>query len=213
MAKAWSDVAASPEFQSLGSDQQEAARVQYFRDVVAPQVSSRDIDAAFAQFNDSTKPTLIGRARKAIKSAIGGLADVGKSAAPGPTQPTPEAIDDTGMLRNDTANAPPTINLPGSVLDGRPAPTTTADPTLATAADRLLGRDVPPPVSDGGLANVSPTVAKARNGDGRIATSNYDFDTAVRAKGATPGMRGALGIMPTLYKSAHAINEFLGDMT
>jgi hypothetical protein len=50
--KPWKDVIASQEFRQLAPDQQEAARQQYFREVVAPQLSNPEqIAEAKAQFD------------------------------------------------------------------------------------------------------------------------------------------------------------------
>lgn len=51
MAKSWSEVQSSPQYQALPPDQQNAAKEQYFAQVVAPQLTNKsDIDAAHAQF-------------------------------------------------------------------------------------------------------------------------------------------------------------------
>ena len=57
MAKPWSDVASSDEFKALDPQQQDQARQQYFDQVVKPQVPAGDLDAARAQFLQSTAPT------------------------------------------------------------------------------------------------------------------------------------------------------------
>jgi hypothetical protein len=54
MAKPWSQVADSAEFKALAPDQQEAARAQYFDQVVAPRVPKDQIDAARSQFDAQT---------------------------------------------------------------------------------------------------------------------------------------------------------------
>lgn len=54
MAKPWSEVAASPQFQALSADQQDAARSQYFDQVVAPQLKPDQVDAARSQFDQQT---------------------------------------------------------------------------------------------------------------------------------------------------------------
>jgi hypothetical protein len=60
MPKPWAEVASSPQYQSLNSDQQNAARQQYFSQVVAPQLSTpNDVAAARSQFeqqNGKTRP-------------------------------------------------------------------------------------------------------------------------------------------------------------
>lgn len=54
MALPWAQVAASPQFKAMPYDQQEAARQQYFEQVVAPQVSPDQVSAARKQFNSAT---------------------------------------------------------------------------------------------------------------------------------------------------------------
>lgn len=56
MAKKWAEVANSAEYQALPDADKEAARAQYFDQVVAPQVGSGDINQARAQFNAQTAP-------------------------------------------------------------------------------------------------------------------------------------------------------------
>lgn len=50
MATPWSQVQASPAFQQLSADQQQAARAQYFAQVVAPSVPTGDLTKAWGQF-------------------------------------------------------------------------------------------------------------------------------------------------------------------
>lgn len=55
MAQPWAQVAANPAYQQLPPDQQEAARQQYFAQVVAPQISDpSQVQAAKAQFDAQT---------------------------------------------------------------------------------------------------------------------------------------------------------------
>jgi len=56
MAKKWSEVVANPQYQALPDDQKEAARAQYFQEVVAPQVSPDQVQAARAEFDADTGP-------------------------------------------------------------------------------------------------------------------------------------------------------------
>lgn len=54
MAKPWSAVSANPEFQALPPDQQEAARTQYFDQVVAPHVPKDQLDTVRSHFDADT---------------------------------------------------------------------------------------------------------------------------------------------------------------
>lgn len=58
MAKKWVEVAASPEFNALEPQQQEEARQQYWREVVAPNVPQDQLQAVQAEFDADTKPTI-----------------------------------------------------------------------------------------------------------------------------------------------------------
>lgn len=49
MAKPWKEVIASPNYQSLSSEQKAAAQEQYFNEVVAPQVGA-NVEQARQQF-------------------------------------------------------------------------------------------------------------------------------------------------------------------
>lgn len=55
MPKPWSAVASSPGYQALPPDQQEAARSQYFDQVVAPQLQPAQVSVARQQFDAQTK--------------------------------------------------------------------------------------------------------------------------------------------------------------
>ncbi len=50
MPKQWAEVVASPEYQGLSAPDKAAAQAQYFDQVVKPQLSPADVDAAHAQF-------------------------------------------------------------------------------------------------------------------------------------------------------------------
>lgn len=58
MAKKWVEVAASPEFNALEPQQQEEARQQYWREVVAPNVPQDQLQAVQSEFDADTKPTI-----------------------------------------------------------------------------------------------------------------------------------------------------------
>lgn len=55
MPRKWSEVVSDPVFQQLKPDQQEAARQQYFNDVVSPQVPQEHLGDAKKQFDADTK--------------------------------------------------------------------------------------------------------------------------------------------------------------
>lgn len=82
MAKKWSQVVQSQEFQNLSPDQQESARNQYFDEVVAPQVPEDKLDVVRSQFDADT------------------------SISPMPKRPTQDTIDQTREETYKAANEP-----------------------------------------------------------------------------------------------------------
>lgn len=82
----WNEVLQHPSFQNLTSDQREAARNQYFRDVVAPQIPTEHLQQARAQFDADTAPTtskiggavssFVSGAGRVVDYVLGGLGDV-----------------------------------------------------------------------------------------------------------------------------------------
>lgn len=93
MAQPWAQVAANPAYQQLAPDQQEAARQQYFAQVVAPQISDpSQVQAAKAQFDAQTgqqAPAKLynpaddnaGRYQVALQQNVEDLGPVGRFAA------------------------------------------------------------------------------------------------------------------------------------
>lgn len=74
MAKPWADVERDPAYQALSDDDKEAARNQYFEEVVAPQVDTPDLEMARAQFDEDTQPTAlkeVGKSFKSVGKALG----------------------------------------------------------------------------------------------------------------------------------------------
>ncbi len=51
----WNEVSEKPEFQSLTPDEKEAARLQYFDDVIKPQAQEADLDEIRSQFDADTR--------------------------------------------------------------------------------------------------------------------------------------------------------------
>lgn len=95
----WAEVLRMPEMKRLSSTDLEAARNQYFLDVVAPQVPTPQLQAARSAFDSDTKPGPIHRAVRAFSDAvrdlkastIGDLVRQGVSKIDkGLTQPVPE---------------------------------------------------------------------------------------------------------------------------
>ncbi len=89
MARPWREVAQHPEFKALSPDQQEAARNQYFSEVVAPNVPTEDIASVRVAFDSDTKPTLIGSIIDAMTPGPDkSVADLAKTATPQSFRPT-----------------------------------------------------------------------------------------------------------------------------
>lgn len=81
MAKAWKDVIASPQFQQLPPEQQQAAQDQYFNEVVAPQAGDQ-AEAARQQFFAAYPPAVAAQAPQEQTQAQkieAGFAETGKS--------------------------------------------------------------------------------------------------------------------------------------
>lgn len=87
MAITWKEVSSKPEFKSLSADDQEATRDLYFRDVVAPQVDTDQLEATRAAFDADTTPTTWGRVKDAVESTVApvsGLINAAVDAMPAP---------------------------------------------------------------------------------------------------------------------------------
>jgi hypothetical protein len=139
-AKPWKEVAASKAYQALSPDEQKAARIQYFRDVVAPRVATEDLRAAFDQFDAATRPpSMTETAVKAVKGAAVDAGNVVAGVATGAYQwardgimgKTPESVMDgpgADAAIEAQRNAP-----------GRVAPMSRQGDSMAAWAARGLG--------------------------------------------------------------------------
>jgi len=79
--KTWTEVAATPEFQALPYEQKEAARNQYFQEVVMPQVPTGDMASVRQQFDADTAikaPTVVDTIKKAGTTALDSVGDFAK---------------------------------------------------------------------------------------------------------------------------------------
>lgn len=104
---AWDDVAAKPEFKSLPPEQQEAARNQYFQEVVAPQVPQQYISAAKQQFDEDTGPNAADKTTKfdkvmdVVNAPFAGITKGITETALGAAQLAGKAGNATGLLPNN----------------------------------------------------------------------------------------------------------------
>jgi hypothetical protein len=87
MAKPWAEVKQSDAFKALSSNDQEAARNEYFQQVVAPQVPTADLADVRVQFDGDTAPTVSNWVRDKFSSATA-------PSVPEPVAPSaPTAVD------------------------------------------------------------------------------------------------------------------------
>lgn len=75
MARSWASVVSSKAYQDLSDDDKEAARKQYFDEVVAPKVNPSDLSEARKQFDDDTKPSFMDRVSNAASNGITAIHD------------------------------------------------------------------------------------------------------------------------------------------
>lgn len=87
----WDAVVKLPEMQALPFDQREAARHQYFLDVVAPQIPTEHLDSARAAFDADTKPSK-------LNEAIARLSTVVRIPKQQPEQVPSPQLEDAGAL-------------------------------------------------------------------------------------------------------------------
>src|ERR1035437_3680608 len=144
MALSWDDVETSDGFNALSSDEKNAARQQYFNEVVAPKVSKEDIPDAYAQFSSysglnagggrgSANPPsrgLIGSTVDAIKN-LTTSAPMQGDAYQAEDVPTPQVQPSAGGGRGFTNPVPIGSTTPTSfksVLDGVDMPQVQTSP-------------------------------------------------------------------------------------
>lgn len=117
MAKKWVEVAASPEFNALEPQQQEEARQQYWREVVAPNVPQDQLQSVQSEFDADTLPTIANPSAKPLDVEItggqsvpaGDYAQMRQQEGAQVPYPTP-----TSPAANDSASA--------RMISGQPAP-------------------------------------------------------------------------------------------
>lgn len=66
----WDEVIRMPEMRGLRNEQIEQARIQYFRDIVAPQVPTDQLHAARAAFDSDTAPGPLHRAARSLAETV-----------------------------------------------------------------------------------------------------------------------------------------------
>lgn len=168
MARAWSEVSSTPQFQALSSADQEAARQQYFAQVVAPQVPADDMQAARSQFDNETRS-----AKTAAPVApVPPDAAAGQGAVdPSKTKQEPVAPETpkwAGVVGRGTARvkppAPTAVPTPAHSVLERPDPNfqpSEADLIQASKSPDTIAREQANAVYDAKLANAPQMQAAA----------------------------------------------------
>jgi hypothetical protein len=111
MAKKWTEVIASPEYQALKPEDREAARAQYWNEVIAPQVPKDNLDAVRAQFDaefgpdGSQLPKVAAPERSAVQSVGRQLGLTARHAIAGVAAIPAMASDALTGLYNTAADA------------------------------------------------------------------------------------------------------------
>lgn len=134
MARSWREVAETTEFKALGASDQEAARQQYFAQVVAPRLSEEDMPIAREQFDLQTRIAKRDLPSDVTPSAAGaGRGEVNPPMAP------PRGEYGSGARRGSLRAVEPYVA-------GTPRVQAPAEPTGTITSDPLSG---PNPYSTG----------------------------------------------------------------
>ncbi|RBL21889.1 hypothetical protein BRN31_23140, partial [Xanthomonas oryzae pv. oryzae] len=97
MAKKWVEVAASQAYQALAPEQQEAARSQYWSEVIAPQVPEQERETVRQQFDADTSPT--------VNWPGGGSMEIAITGGQPEQQKAPNPADEMSTLQKMAAGA------------------------------------------------------------------------------------------------------------
>lgn len=223
MTKKWAEVIATPEFRALKPEDQEAARAQYFAEVVAPQVPKDQVDAARSQFDAeygiggsqvqapaapqrSTGQEIARQLGLTVRHSIAGL-----TALPG------MAADVLGAAYNKTADAVAGENngfrfMPTSTalqrnmtMAGLPAPETATERVVGDAAGAMAGAGASAAVGkvlSGSASSVAANVGtKLQQGMGAQTAAAASGGTAAgvtRENGGGIGAQIAAGVIGSL---------------
>ena len=93
MAATWSEIQADKEFRTLSFDEQEQVRNTYFNEVIAPDISTSDLDDARKYFDEQTKPTILSRAKDLAGDAIDYVKDAVKPDVPAAQPEAPDIVE------------------------------------------------------------------------------------------------------------------------
>lgn len=231
MAKKWSEVASSPEFQALPADQQEAARGQYFEQVIAPQVPEAQRSTVRQQFDADTGiktlPTV--QAERPDFSGVSADVDTTANLVPRATREQRQAhiaaadqqlnYDDTLAGLNTREQIGRSLGLGGrAILKGLAAiPDIVVAPATAaierfttpqtTTADLVTGR-APQGVR---LATIGDTIDQAADYVGAPRPQNAQERVASDITSAISGGATGIGLGNTLARSASPVVSGVGN--
>ncbi|WP_162600759.1 hypothetical protein [Paraburkholderia sp. C35] len=193
MAKPWSAVAASPEFQALAPEAQEAARAQYFNQVVTPQLQPDQVDTARAQFDAQTAPKAAAVAPDAQPQPAGSSA----------TGESPTILQRLGLPQADPNSVENTVRK----VFGAPAVGANPEFEKVANADSPFADVMPTSptlLRDLGRAVAAPVKYLLRGGDANAPAMQKVIDTFKEA-GTAPSVGQATG-----KRVAQATESLLG---
>lgn len=138
MSKPWSAVASSPAFQQLPAADQDAARRQYFDEVVSPRVPATDRETAWSQFDADTRIAKQDLPAS-VKPSAAGAGRGGTTADPRRLDtPEPTPLGDPMGTGGAEIMAQPA--KPASVLEGQVLPEPEVTPAMQAENARLSTR-------------------------------------------------------------------------
>lgn len=206
MSKPWAEVAASPEFAKLNAAQQEAARQQYFAEVVAPNVPESEVESVRVAFDADTRPkgrstgeALVRAVGRTVRAGVKGVAAIpnmiGDAAGLDSTRATDALLDKVGLPRPENATERVAEDVASSMA-GQGA--------IARGAGYLLNKGGATMRSIADLLRTAPTTQVVSAGGGAAGSS------VAREQGAGPATQLVAGVggsvaapatMNTLYSA------------
>lgn len=161
MAKKWSEVLQSPDYQNMSAPDKAAAQNQYFNSVVAPQLSADDVDAAHEQFY---KQYPIGGSTVVNPSNTGSSVDNAGQATEQETSPLETAFNYAGNVAASGGRM-----IAGAVKDVANVGVGVGNAALS-AADWATGGSVPQRIPEAGYGSLEPQLAPQGAGEQAISS-------------------------------------------
>lgn len=197
MAKKWSEVIQSPEYQALPDQEKEAARNQYFEQVVTPQLTDpNELTAARSQFDQMYGPKKSAAPAKTVQPAAPSGIDVaswftGKKSTKGILDMIGDKVLPTAQQRADIRKVDPVMNtimeagdpLQHHLMNFPYGLSQSLVNAASYGADKLLGKD-------SGIATTMRNDANSFNRDLTQREKDYQArnpDTPVTYAGAAAG--------------------------